>query len=157
MRYLSRCKLNFIGDAQCHFCEAKLTCISIARAARQSETGRACHPARPRGVRSSRKRSTGAFLIAHHPPAGALRPPGRRGPVVVLRQPLGRLAAWPPAVRHARAATGSPARYVPWGFMIDGSGEMGSIAHPTDHSTTSTFVTNCPHFGESLSRRVVSS
>jgi protein ImuB len=38
----------------------------------RDKSARACHPARPRDGRSSRKTSTGRFLIAHHPPAGAL-------------------------------------------------------------------------------------
>jgi hypothetical protein len=43
--------------------------------------GRACDPAAPRARRSSRKSSTGRFLIAHHPPAGAFsRPPRQARP-----------------------------------------------------------------------------
>jgi hypothetical protein len=70
--------------------------------ARQSETGRACLPM----VRRVAPAQSGAAL---------------RGDWLTL----GRLAAWPPAERHARAATRSPPTCVPWGFMIDGSGADG--------------------------------
>ena len=46
------------------------------------KSGRASHPARPRGGRSSLKLSTGQFQGAHHPPAGAFRThPVRRAPI----------------------------------------------------------------------------
>ena len=41
------------------------------------KSGRACHSARPRSGRSSRKTSTGHFLVAHHPPAGAFYAPAQ--------------------------------------------------------------------------------
>jgi hypothetical protein len=43
--------------------------------------GRACHPAAPRARRSSRKSSTGRFLIAHHPLGRRVpRPPRQSRP-----------------------------------------------------------------------------
>ena len=41
------------------------------------KSGRACHSAWPRSGRSSRKTSTGRFLVAHHPPAGVFYAPAQ--------------------------------------------------------------------------------
>ena len=53
--------------------------------------GRACHPAAPRARRSSRKSSTGRFLIAHHPLGRRVPRPPRQArpdfPAIALAQP----------------------------------------------------------------------
>ena len=73
---------------------------------------RACHPAAPRARRSSRKSSTGRFLIAHHPPAGAYpRPPRQTRPDFQANPPAQhplpcglRLRATDRATLHRRVA-----------------------------------------------------
>ena len=55
------------------------------------KSGRACHPAAPRARRSSRKSSTGRFLIAHHPLGRRVPRPPRQArpdfPAIALAQP----------------------------------------------------------------------
>ena len=60
-------------------CEIHGSYIPLPPPVRQSAPGRACHPARPRAGRSSRKSSTRQFPISHHPPAGAPRTPAQSG------------------------------------------------------------------------------
>ena len=83
----------------------------LVRTGAQSTRPAPAHPARPRAGRSSRKSSTGRFLIAHHPSAGASRPPGQAlasrisGSTVSRRTPSrgrGRGSASPDPARTGR-------------------------------------------------------
>jgi hypothetical protein len=85
------------------------------------KSGRACHPARLRGGRSSGQRSTGPLLIPHHPPASAFRTyPGSRAPIYRPRHP-----AQPP-LPHGLAPSGNGPGSFPLECRLIGP---GSPAH----------------------------